>query len=134
MSDQRITVLVIDRPADFRHVEHCGFETLEAEGTRAAMAALAERPDVALLFSDVLLSRMSGDQLADYLGRLSSRVIVLLNAAGGVAKMDQLLAAKPKRRHWLGSFRRAVRAAWRRLFGRRRAAPRKHGAARPATA
>jgi CheY-like chemotaxis protein len=122
MASDPCTVLVIDRAEHARIVEPCGYEIFDAASTLEAFAALAERPDVSLLFSDVLLSRMSGGALVEYLAALPAKVILLNGATAGVVRLDAAMKERPKP-GWWDVFRRALRDAWARLIGRRRPRP-----------
>jgi CheY-like chemotaxis protein len=121
MSSNGLTVLVADRDADLRHIASFPFEQVEAEDTLRPLAILAERPDVTLLFTDVMLSRMSGDEMARYLAGLDSKVVVLRGATRGVARLDQA-AAEPPARIWLARLWHALGAPFRlmRRGGKRR--------------
>jgi CheY-like chemotaxis protein len=109
MSADPCTVLVIDRAEHARWVEPGGYETFEAASTLEALGALAERPDVTLLFSDVLLSRLSGADLAAYLAAQPGKVVVLHGATAGIARVDAAGEARPGRRWW-EALRRMLRA------------------------
>jgi len=112
MSNNGLTVLVADRDADLRHLAACPFEQVEAEDTLRPLSILAERPDVTLLFSDVMLSRMSGADMASYLAGLDSKVVVLRGATRGVARLDRA-AAEPPARSWLAAMWHALGAPFR---------------------
>jgi CheY-like chemotaxis protein len=116
MTSDPCTVLVIDRPEHARLVEHCGYETFDAASTLEALGALAERPDVSLLFSDVMLSRMSGSDLVAYLAAQSRQIILLHGATAGVARVDAALREKPLP-SWWARLRRTLRALWLRATG-----------------
>jgi CheY-like chemotaxis protein len=118
MTSDPYTVLVIDRPEHARLVEPCGYETFDAASTLEALGALAERPDVSLLFSDVVLSRMSGPELVAYLAAQARRIVVLHGATAGVARMDAALREKPVP-PWWARLRQALRALWLRATGGR---------------
>jgi CheY-like chemotaxis protein len=112
MSSNGLTVLVADRDADLRHLAACPFEQVEAEDTLRPLSILADRPDVTLLFSDVMLSRMSGAEMARYLASLDSKVVVLRGATRGVAMLDRA-AAEPPPRTWLAALWHLLAAPFR---------------------
>ncbi len=64
------TILVLEDEADVREIAvrqllHLGYEVIEAENGQEALALLGEHPDIALLFSDVVLpGGMSGPEVA----------------------------------------------------------------------
>jgi CheY-like chemotaxis protein len=119
MASDPHTVLVIDRAEHARLLEPCGYETFDAASTLEALAALAERPDVSLLFSDVLLSRMSGAEFVRHVAALPTKIVVLHGATAGIDRMDAAMKEAPQR-GWWSAFRRALRALWSRLTGGRR--------------
>jgi len=63
------TILVVEDEAEVRRLtvemlRELGYSTLEADGAPAALALLDAHPEVALLFTDVVMPGMNGRQLA----------------------------------------------------------------------
>ena len=123
MESADTTVLVIDRAADLRYLEGCAFEMIETEDTFRALCALAKRPDVAVLFSDVMLSRMTGEELRAYLCEATGKLVVLHGAEKGVARIDEVLSEPPQSRWraWLQHLAGLVTLPFRRLRRRGKA-------------
>jgi PAS domain S-box-containing protein len=109
----REVILVVEDNADLRTVmvkqlTDLGYETREAENAKAALAALAEHPEVELLFTDIIMpGGMTGVELAREVRRLHPKVKILLTSgytaramANGFHDIEGLeLLQKPFRKH-----------------------------------
>jgi PAS domain S-box-containing protein len=79
-------VLMVEDNKDLRAVTlkqlaDLGYRTLEAENAKAALKILAERPDIDLLFTDIVMpGGMTGTELAREAKRLYPRLKVLLTS------------------------------------------------------
>jgi signal transduction histidine kinase/CheY-like chemotaxis protein len=80
-----------------------GYGVLQADGPAMALRVIAERPDIALLFTDVVMPEMSGRQLAEAALRLRPRLKVLYTTGfsrnavihNGVLDRDVNFLSKP---------------------------------------
>lgn len=80
------TVLVVDDDVLVRALavdifDSLGCVVLEASDGVEALSILRERPDVELLFSDCLMPRMGGPELAEASARLRPRLKIVLTTA-----------------------------------------------------
>jgi CheY-like chemotaxis protein len=88
------TILVVEDEADVRGIaiaflRSAGYTVLAAENAEAALALLDEKPDIALVFSDVVLgSGMSGVELAQQARRRRPALPVLLTSGYEHAALD----------------------------------------------
>jgi len=68
-SRQEVILVVEDDPLMRRHsaeaLTELGYTVLDSDGAAAALAVLERRPDVTLLFTDVVMPDVNGKQLAD---------------------------------------------------------------------
>jgi PAS domain S-box-containing protein len=122
------TVLVVEDNADLRDIaarfpEQFGYTVVTAVDAAEALAILATRDDVDLLFTDIVMpGEMNGDELAAKAGALRPGIAVLYTSGhpkgalrtGDAARCDTPVLLKPYRAAELA---RAVRAA---LEGERR--------------
>lgn len=98
---RRKVVLVVDDEPLVRMnavdmFDDMGFEVLEADGGRAALAILDERPDVSLLFTDCRMPGMTGPELAEEAARRRPALrIVLVSGYVNVKPEGWPLLAKP---------------------------------------
>jgi CheY-like chemotaxis protein len=102
MNSGRKTVLVVDDEAMVRLVsiglvEDLGFEVLEADAGDKALDIMAQRPDIALLFTDCRMPGMSGPQLAQAAVARHEhlRVILVSGYVGTIEPLPWPLIAKP---------------------------------------
>lgn len=85
-TDRQATVLVVEDETDVRKVaigflKAAGYQVVSASDAPEALAILANRPDVDLLFSDVVLgSGMNGAELAHEVRRTRPELAVLLTS------------------------------------------------------
>jgi PAS domain S-box-containing protein len=115
-------VLMVEDNKDLRTVTlkqltDLGYRTLEADNAAAALKILAERPDIDLLFTDIVMpGGMSGTELAREARRLYPRLKILLTSgysarvmANGFHDIEGLeLLNKPFRRRDLAQRLRSV--------------------------
>jgi CheY-like chemotaxis protein len=115
-------VLMVEDNKDLRLVTvkqltDLGYRTLEAENAKAALAILAERPDIDLLFTDIVMpGGMTGTELAREAKRLYPRLKILLTSgytaramANGFHDIEGLeLLNKPFRKRDLAARLRSV--------------------------
>jgi CheY-like chemotaxis protein len=68
-SANEVVLLVEDdasvREVHMRMLEELGYTVIPVDGPVAALATIEKRPDVVLLFTDVVMAQMNGRQLAD---------------------------------------------------------------------
>ena len=62
-------------------LEDKGFETVEAQTAKDALAILAERPDVRLLFTDVNMPGMSGIELAEQVHLHWPKILLIVTSS-----------------------------------------------------
>ena len=129
------TILVVEDEDDVRQtavaiLEHLGYRVVEAADGKTALALLARRPDIDLLFTDVVMpGGMTGPELAREIEQLRPGMRVLLTSGyagahqstGDPMPLDHPWIVKPYREQDLA---RQVRAAL------DRPAPGSHGASR----
>ncbi len=103
-------VLVVDDAADVRETivaifEDLGFAVIQAAGGQEALDILDNRDlDVALLFTDVQMPRMSGPQLAAAARKLRpSLKIILSSGETGNPRIGSPFIGKPFRRSLLAA-------------------------------
>ncbi len=105
---ERMLVLVVDDEPAVRQfsadaLQELGYDVLQADGARRALRLLEERPDIQLLFTDVLMPDMNGRRLADEVLRRRPGLPVLFTtgyaqdvmAHNGVLDQGVLLLGKP---------------------------------------
>ncbi|WP_199098783.1 PAS domain S-box protein [Dyella sp. ASV21] len=109
------TILVVEDEPEVRHLavrflRSLGYATLEAGGAEEALRMLGERPDIDLLFSDIVLGRgMTGVDLAESARRQHPHLPVLLTSGyerissdmDGTALKRFALLPKPYRKEGL---------------------------------
>jgi len=115
-------VLMVEDNKDLRAVTlkqltDLGYRTLEADNAKAALKILAERPDIDLLFTDIVMpGGMTGTELAREAKRLYPRLKILLTSgytaramANGFHDIEGLeLLNKPFRKRDLAQRLRSV--------------------------
>jgi CheY-like chemotaxis protein len=78
---QEVVLVVEDEPAvrqfSVDALTELGYRILEADGAAAAMRHLDHRPDIALLFTDVVMPEINGVKLAEEVGRRRPDIKVL---------------------------------------------------------
>jgi DNA-binding NtrC family response regulator len=80
-----------------------GYGVLQADGPAMALRVIAERPDIALLFTDVVMPDMSGRQLAEQALKLRPNLKVIYTTGfsrnavihNGVLDRDVNFLSKP---------------------------------------
>ena len=75
----KLILVVEDDPAVRRFsidaVESLGYRVLEADGASAALAHIRAHPDIALMFTDVVMPEVNGAKLAEAARRLGGRPV-----------------------------------------------------------
>ena len=78
---QEVVLVVEDEPAvrqfSVDALSELGYRVLEADGAAAALRILDERPDIALLFTDIVMPDVNGRKLADEARRRRANLKVL---------------------------------------------------------
>jgi PAS domain S-box-containing protein len=121
MAGTELVLMVEDnndlRAVTLKQLTDLGYRTLEAENAKAALAILAERPDIDLLFTDIVMpGGMTGTELAREAKRLYPRLKILLTSgytaratANGFHDIEGLeLLNKPFRKRDLAQRLRSV--------------------------
>jgi DNA-binding NtrC family response regulator len=70
MGNSDVVVLVVEDEARMLQLtadafRDLGYNVLQADGARMALTIIADRPDISLLFTDVVMPDMSGRRLAE---------------------------------------------------------------------
>lgn len=112
MKDAR-TVLVVDDDDGVRSLaaevfDGLGHHVIEASNGEAALTALDAHPEISVLFTDVVMPGMSGQQLADVAMRRRPDLLVVMTSGyvKGPPIVDMAFVKKPWR---LGDLQRTVR-------------------------
>ncbi|WP_275784725.1 PAS domain-containing hybrid sensor histidine kinase/response regulator [Pararhizobium gei] len=117
----REVILLVEDDASVREVhtrmlEELGYGVMPVDGPVAALAAIDERPDVSLLFTDIVMAPMNGRMLADEARRRRPGLPVVFTTGysrnavvhNGVLDPDVIFLQKPAT---LGDIARKPRAA-----------------------
>jgi CheY-like chemotaxis protein len=85
-------LLVVDDDEDVREVavlyfESIGFSVCQAENGKEALQCLTERPDIAVMFTDIKMPQMDGNQLVDEAMRLRPGLKIVMTT-GFASRMN----------------------------------------------